>query len=260
MTGEESEDGVELPDEGTGLRASRRDRARKRRIARTIAFTTAMVVLVASVPVLGYVGYHAVFTTTAGRKVDPENDPNKASYEANVVPTPVALVAHTGTDGTLLDLEVLVLADGDKGGTMISVPATTAVSPFTPTTSFADVYALGGLAGVNQALADLLGLSFEEADVVSHDRLAELLGPVAPIKIDNPDDVVTTDSRGRKTVLFKAGPLSLSADDAASYVETRNAGESDLNRIDRLQVVMKAWLAAVGSSTDPNAVPGETTR
>jgi hypothetical protein len=251
---------TELPDAGTGIRASRRDRERKRRLARTVAFVAALVVLVGSVPVLGYVGYHAVFTTTQGRKVDPENDPNKPSYEANVVPTPVALVAHTGSDDTLLDLEVLVLADGDRGGTMISVPASTAISPFSPSTSFADVYALGGLPSANQALADLLGLSFEEADLVTHERLTELLDPVAPITVDNPDDVVTTDSRGRRTVLFKAGLLSLSADEAATYVESRNPGESDLNRIDRLQLVMKAWLAAVGTSSNPNAVPGETTR
>jgi hypothetical protein len=250
---------VEMPSEGTGMRASRRGRERKRRLWQ-IAFMSALVVLVCAVPVLGYIGYHAVFTTTAGRKVDPENDPTKANYEANVTPTPVAVIAHTGADDKLLDIDVLVLAEGDHGGTMISLPAATAVSPFDPNTSFAQVYADRGIAGVSQSLGDLLGLSLDEADVVSHDRLVQLLEPVAPLNIDNPDDVVTVDSRGRKTVLFKAGPLSLSAEAAATYAGTRNPGETDLNRIDRLQALAKAWMTAVSASTNPNAIPGETTR
>jgi hypothetical protein len=252
--------GVALPEEGTGVRASRRGRERKRRLTRRIAFTTALVLLVVAVPALGYIGYHAVFTTTAGRKVDPENDPTKPSYEANVTPTPVALVAHTGSDGTLLDLEVLVLANGERGGTMISIPGTTALNALQPNTSFADLYAKQGLPAVNQALADLLGVSFDEADMVTHDRLTELFAPVAPITVDNPDDIVSVDARGHKTVLFHSGKLSLSADQAADYVETRNPGETDLNRMARLQALTTAWLTAVGASKNPNAVPGETTR
>ena len=35
----------------------------------------AVVVLTAAIPVLAYVGFHKVFTTTQGRKVDAQNDP-----------------------------------------------------------------------------------------------------------------------------------------------------------------------------------------
>ena len=117
---------LDLPEAGTGERAARRRREQQRRRLRTAAFATAMVVLVAAIPVLGLIGISKIRNTTAGRRIDAQNDPTKPRYEANVVPTPVLLLAQVTSDGTAVtSLTVLSLDGGDTGGGVLFVPVNT---------------------------------------------------------------------------------------------------------------------------------------
>src|SRR5688572_29459370 len=89
---------VALPPSGTGERSRNRARRQRQRRALQARVITAMVVLTATIPVLGYVGFQKVFNTTEGRRVDAQNDPTRPNYEANVVPTPVFLLAQANPD------------------------------------------------------------------------------------------------------------------------------------------------------------------
>src|SRR6187431_2254796 len=100
---------VDLPAAGTGVRSRRRRKERRGRIIRKTAFITSMVVLIVSIPLLGWLGYGRVFNTTSGRKVDPTLDPSEANYEATVEPTPTELLVQLGDDGQPVSVTLLVL-------------------------------------------------------------------------------------------------------------------------------------------------------
>jgi len=237
-----------------------------------------MVVLASAIPALGYVGFTKVFNTTAGRKVDAQNDPTKPNYEANVVPTPVLLLAQVTSDGTTVTgLTVLSLDGGDTGGGVLFVPVntltnkvdttttsttgstTTTTKPLSgETTTLAAAYASDGPNVLDQLTANVVGVSFDEFAVMTDDQLAAFVAPAAPLTIDNPDRLLQTDSAGKTKVAFAAGSVTLQAADVAQYLSLRNSGESDLNRLARHQLVWQAWLASVKASTNPNVVPGET--
>ena len=270
---------VTLPPSGTGERARNRARRQRERRALQIRVITAMVVLAAAIPVLGYAGFKKVFNTTEGRRVDAQNDPTRPNYEANVVPTPVFLLAQADSDG-LSALTVLSLGGGDTGGGVLFVPvstvteqledttsttSTTASSTTTTTrssgatTTLAAAYAEKGEGDLNQLTANVLGLSFDDAHVMSDEQMAAFLAPAAPLEINNPDRLLAVDSAGRTSVVFAAGEITLQAADVPRYLSHRNFRESDLNRLARHQLVWRAWLDAVKSSSNPNVVPGETT-
>lgn len=196
---------------------------------------------------LTYVGVQTVRTSRAGKSVATVTDPTAPGFEAFLEPTPTLLLVHT-SGSTLLSAAVLALNSGDAGGSVLLVPPATRLGPEEGAFTLGAVAAFGGagdaiLPGVQQ----LLGLGITEVAVVDDARWAELLAPVAPLTIENPDTVG----------LFPAGPLSLAADQVGPYLAARGEGESDLARLFRQQLFFEAWAKAIAASEDPAAVPGE---
>ena len=235
-----------------------------------------MVLLAAAIPGLGYVGFQKVFNTTEGRRVDPQNDPTRPNYEANVVPTPVLLLAQGDANG-LTGLTMLSLSGGDDGGGVVfipvktvtnelettttsstTVPAKTTTTTPPKTTTLAASFLASGDRDLGQLTANVVGLSFDDVVLMSDDQLAAFVAPAAPLTIKNPDRLVEVDSKGKTTDVFAAGDLTLQAADVPRYLALRNPNESDLNRLARQQLVWQAWFAAVKASSNPNVVPGET--
>ena len=231
----------------------------------------AMIVLTAAIPVLGYVGFHKVFTTTKGRKVDVQNDPTKPNFEANVAPTPVLLFGQLDQTN-LVSLTLIALGGGGSGGAAVFVPVDTVV-PVPPTDSSTTTTtrkgsqpklttlaaAFAAHSDVSQLTANVLGLGFDEVVLLNSDLITQFVQPAAPLTIDNPDRLVNVDSRGRSTVAFPSGRITLQAEDVPRYLAMRNPNESDLARLARQQLVWQAWIDAVHGSTNPNIVPGEST-
>lgn len=270
---------VELPPSGTGARARNRARRQRERRVQQAWVISAVVILAAAIPALGYVGFHKVFNTTEGRRVDAQNDPSRTNYEANVVLTPVLLLAQTNPDGAI-GLTMLSLGGSDTGGGVLFIPVNTVTNELdaTPTTSttapsktttakpasdktttLAAAFVAKGESDLSQLTANVVGLSFDEVVVMTDEQLAAFVAPAAPLTINNPDRLVEVDAAGRTTVVFAAGNLTLQAADVPRYLSLGNPQESDLNRLARHQLVWQAWLAAVKSSSNPNIVPGETT-
>src|SRR5581483_10601506 len=98
-----------LPPTGTGERARRRAARQRQRRVQEAWVAVAVVVLASAIPILGYVGFRKVYTTTAGRRIDAQNDPRKPNYEANVVPTPVLLLGQKDDTSGLTSLTMLSL-------------------------------------------------------------------------------------------------------------------------------------------------------
>jgi hypothetical protein len=251
---------LELPESGSGERVARRRRSIHRRTLRRVGFASAMVLLVAAIPVLATVGYRTLRDTTTGRQIGAQNDPNKPRYEANVLPTPVVLLVEKGADNSLQGLTMLSLGANDTGGAVVFIPpATVGPRPDGTFDTLSHIFGNGDVVGVEAATANLLKMSFDQAIVMNAGQWQQFAAPVAPISVDNPDRIVSTDSRGRTSTLFPAGQINLRADQIASYLQARNPNESDLARLNRKQTFWSAWLAAIKASNAADAVPGETT-
>jgi LytR cell envelope-related transcriptional attenuator len=98
------------------------------------------------------------------------------------------------------------------------------------------------------AVQSVLGIGVTEAVVVDDQRWADLVAPVAPLTLTNPDELPG----------FPAGPLSLTADQVGPYLDARREGERDLGRLYRHQLFWEAWATAVAAdAANPGVVPGE---
>jgi hypothetical protein len=163
----------------------------------------------------------------------------------------VELVAHLGTDGSLVSLTLLALGRGDAGGSIVLVPVTTQVPSASGAAAgtLADAYRTGGIAALQNAAVALLGFGFDELTTVDDARWAALTNAVAPIAFDNPDRI--------RTPSFPAGSIQLAADQVGPYLAARNTNESDLARLSRQALFWSAWLQAIAKAARPDVLPGE---
>ena len=214
-----------------------------------IAFVAVEAVLLAAIPVLGWVGFQTVLDTTEGQAVDPELDPNEPGYEAFLEPTPVALTAGVDGDGALSWVTVVSLGGpAEEGGAVLFVPpATRTRLPDLGSVTIAEAWVEDGQTGLANATGEVLGAGFSEVVVLEPARVVELLAPASPLPL-----VINDELPG-----FYAGDRDLSADEVADLLGLRVEGESDLARLARHEDIWRSWLAAVAASTDPDVVPGE---
>lgn len=213
-----------------------------------------LVVLLASGVGLAYAGAQIVRNSTEGRVVAVVDDPTEPGFEALVDPTPTLLVLHD-LDGTLDAVTVLTLPDPEgTGGGVLLVPTRTIYDmPLYEVNPIELAYDLGNPDFTNDVVGQLLGTGLGTTLVIDADRWAELVAPVAPIVIENSDEIRDDDG----DVVFPLGEVELEPDDVGPYLEARIDGESDLARLFRHQTFWEAWLAAVADSGRADAVPGE---
>ncbi|HET6835817.1 MAG TPA: LytR C-terminal domain-containing protein [Acidimicrobiales bacterium] len=212
---------------------------------------------------LTVVGVNLVRNSTAGRYVEPTAGPDDPGYQAYVVPTPTMAVVQRDADGELVGVAVLAIESSDDGGAVIVVPASTLAranrpaDPGTDTTTgtadasgepptMADVYRQGGATDVVAAVADLLAVAIPEHLEVDDARWASLVAPVAPVELQLIERVGE----------WRAGEVSLAAEDVGPFLGARAAGESEAGRIDRQADFWTAWLPLVRDA-GVDALPGE---
>lgn len=202
---------------------------------------------------LTYSGARVVRSSTQGEVLRPVNDPQAPGYEALVDSTPTMVVMHD-RDGVVDAITVLTLPSPDAGGGgVVLVPTrTVAEVPIFGLAPISSAYDLGTPSGLADTVGDLLGAAMGEFAVVDDQRWADLVAPVAPLMIDNPDHLVVDGD-----VVFPLGRIALEAGEVGTYLHAATEGESDLARLYRHRLVWRAWLAAVGEDGSPQAVPGE---
>jgi hypothetical protein len=221
-------------------------------IARRSALVAAEVALVVAAVALGISGFRAVLDTTEGTAIDPELDPTSPGYEAFAEPSPAIAVLGRDGDGVLRWAAALALRSTEGGGgAVFLVPVDALVPDFAfELETVAEIDALGGADGSRQAVSDVLGLGIAEVVEVDPARVAELVRPVAPLTVTNPDGADG----------FPAGSLELEADDVSAFLLATEEGESDLTRMARHEAFWRSWIDAVAGSSDPDVVPGERQR
>ncbi len=253
---------LELPERGTGVRAARRAAATPPSVAPAPAaaptpragpsrrwmtgFAAALGVAALIACVLTFVGVQTLRGSSTGRRVA-SIDPSQPGFEGLLEPTPTLLVVHVH-EGVLQSAALLALANGDAGGSVILLPPSVKVGDGADAATLAVTFAFGGtpdvMRGAGEAVA---GVGVEDIVTVDDARWAALVAPVAPLTIQNPDDVGG----------FVVGPVTLGADRVAAWLEASKPGEGELAVLARQQLFWEAWVAAVAASKDPASVPGE---
>lgn len=242
------------PPKGSGAARRGEDDAPSTRTGVGRASWALLAVLVLVGSGLAYAGTRVLRASTTGEVLSPVVDPAAPGYEAMVDPSPTILVQHD-VDGELDSLTVLSLAtpDGAGGGGVLLIPTRTlAELPFAGETTVDAAHDPTRPQAQADAVGLLLGVGIQEAASVSDDRWADLVLPVAPIEIENPNQIVEDGD-----VRFEAGTIELQADDVGPYLRATVEGESDLARLFRQETFWEAWLDAVGADGSDEAVPGE---
>jgi hypothetical protein len=217
-----------------------------------------LVVLVVSIPVLGYVGYEVARDSRQGQVINPETDPSAPGFEAVVSPTPTMMVVDMDAEGLINGITLLSLHGGDAGGAIVSVPVGTVVDiPLTTEqANLQEIYDISGLEGLDQRVETMVTASMQETTQIAVDQWATLVGPVGPLTIDNPAPIVD----GFGTQLFPQGQVEVPPDQIGAFLTGGSEFDGGMTRTDRQLAFWEAWTAAVEQSGNPDAVPGETDR
>jgi hypothetical protein len=228
-------------------------RRRRRRTSRwwRYGFPAALVVLVLAVPVLVWTGIQVVLQSNDGRLIASTADPSSPGWEATIPTTPTMLVATVDNTGGLSSVAVLALS-ADREGSIVYIPADTLVDVGGRFETLVQSYVRGGVQGLQAAVRSLTGTALTDTMVANSRNWQELVAPAGPLSIQNPDDVIVNGVR-----LFPQGHVVLQPDQVGAFVESRNWGEDDTNRLLRQETFWQAWIQRIGT-VGASAVPGET--
>ena len=228
---------------------------------RRVAFGVALVGLIAAIPVLGAAGYHLISESKDGTYSGTTLTPADPGFEAQVEPTPTAVAIQYDDDNMPNAVTFLSLSGPDGGGSVIFVPLDTEVQEpaygvDTLRKSYEVVSDRPALARERLAsqVGRLLNVGVDEVIDLGNEGWNQLVAPVAPLTISNPDAL----DLGFGQVI-PTGATTLNADQVGRYLAATIDGESDLNRLNRHEVVWSAWLEQVAASGQSDSVPGEAT-
>ncbi|MGV3758877.1 MAG: LytR C-terminal domain-containing protein [Actinomycetota bacterium] len=207
-------------------------------------FAAALAACILAAAGLTALGIATLRDSRTGRTVESAR-PDEPGFEGFLEPTPT-LAVRVVHERALDAAYVLSLGAGDAGGGVMLIPSRSLVGSGQFGT-LALTHAFGGEArDVQGAIEIVAGVGIDDLVTIDDARWAELVAPVAPIRLTNPDDLPG----------FPSGPLALAAEEVGPYLAARAPGETDLAALARHGVLWDAWLAQVAGQGEA-AVPGE---
>lgn len=221
-------------------------------------FPAVLVLLALAIPLLVWVGTRVVLDSSDGRVVRAVSDPGAPGWEATVDPTPLMALAVLDEEGGLDHVAVLALT-GEGTGSVVALSGSTLMGvPGIGQVPLSIVYETGGLDLLREGLQGILGVGLTEVETIDPASWSRLVAPAGPLEVANPDAVYAL-GEGGPTEVFAKGDIQVAPEQVWRYLSTRNVGETDLNRLVRVEAFWTAWIAALaGRSDDAAAVPGET--
>ncbi len=205
---------------------------RKRRQRRTVFGGVAAMVLMIGAMALTLIGLLTLRDSEEGETVGVD-DRLVEAFPA----TPNLALAVTDDEGRLTSLVVATLLPEGLGGSIVTVPvngdANIGLGP-TPQ-PLASVFTPENPEGLRETVESLLSIVVERVEVADAERLAELIGPVTPIEVDLPTDVIDSRTVG-SGIVASAGPqmmrLSVAVDALTAVDDSVPIADQHPNKVE----------------------------
>lgn len=181
---------------------------------------------------------NSLLHSTDGNSVDVAN-------LTRVPSTPAALLGVVDPNGLLASLQMIALAPGGLGGTVVSIPvnAASVVAKGEAPRRLADAFAAGGLEALVADVEGLLNVTFTVSAAVTAEDLAPMLGAVTAVAVEF-DRPVKGTLGGVSTDVLPAGKQTI---DASQVAKALAAAEPGAAESDRLPLLKSLWVG-VGAS------------
>jgi polyisoprenyl-teichoic acid--peptidoglycan teichoic acid transferase len=192
------------------------------------------------------------FVIDADRNGDtPSPIETPTAVAGNAQPTLVIASYEEGRPGRA-DLVMLLAVSRTTGqGTIVLVPPNVlAEVPGEGLLRLGDTLRDGDASLLELSLANLLGLHLDGAASISDRGWATLFNRIGGLTLDVPTQLVEVGDDGERTVRFQPGVQQLDGQRVAAFLTFRQATESELQRLPRVQQVLEALLDRMAEEPD----------
>lgn len=207
---------------------------------------------------VGLAAQDAILESRSGSISQFSLDPTAPGFRAFTEPTPTALVVHTavapGVGAELVGVTLLTSADGDAGGTVVTIPRTF-VDDGGTNRPLSEIFANDGLDSLTAELRRALGIGFTDVVVLDASSWTTLMQSDLPLDLTLRDDLVLgSPTEGQDRVLVAAGTRAFELLDVARIAAHRNPDEPGLAVALRHQTVWQAWISRTAASDERPAL------
>ncbi len=181
---------------------------------------------------------NSLLHSTDGDSVDTKNI-------IKIPSTPAALLAVVDGNGFVASLQMIALAPGGRGGTIVSIPvgAASVVAPGEVPRRLGDAFLLNGLDGLTSDVEGLLNVTFTAKAAVTEAELAAMLVGERDVNVEIDRAVNTLLPTGIQEIL-PAGKHTLASAQVAGILASNQAGAPES---DRLPIIKSLWVGIAGA-------------
>ncbi|MEI8161331.1 MAG: hypothetical protein WCG65_09730, partial [Actinomycetes bacterium] len=181
---------------------------------------------------------NSLLHSTDGDSVDTKN-------VIKIPSTPAALLAVVDGNGFVASLQMIALAPGGRGGTIVSIPvgAASVVAAGEVPRRLGDAFLLNGLDGLTSDVEGLLNVTFTAKAAVTEAELATMLVGERDVNVEIDRAVKTLLPTGIQEIL-PAGKQTLTSAQVASILASNQAGAPES---DRLPIIKSLWVGIAGA-------------
>lgn len=180
---------------------------------------------------------NSLLHSTDGDSVDTKNI-------IKIPSTPAALLAVVDGNGFVASLQMIALAPGGRGGTIVSIPvgAASVVAAGEAPRRLGDAFLLNGLDGLTADVEGLLNVTFTAKAAVTEIEMVTLLAGKRDVNVEIDRAVKTLLPTGMQEIL-PAGKHTLTSAQIAGILASNQAGQPES---DRLPIVKSVWVGIAG--------------
>jgi hypothetical protein len=191
---------------------------------------------------------NSLLHSTDGDSVDTKN-------VIKIPSTPAALLAVVDGNGFVASLQMIALAPGGRGGTIVSIPvgAASVVAPGEAPRRLGDAFLLNGLDGLTSDVEGLLNVTFTAKAAVTDAELAAMLVGERDVNVEIDRAVHTLLPTGIQEIL-PAGKHTLTSAQVAGILASNQAGAPES---DRLPIIKSLWVGIAGVGMNTPTTPSE---
>jgi len=185
---------------------------------------------------------NSLLNSTDGESVD-------ASDIVRIPSTPAALLAVVDAGGLLASLQMIALAPGGVGGTVVSIPVNSAalVGEGEIPRRLYDSFLSGGITALTSDVEGLLNVTFTTGVAVTAGDLAPWLAAITNVKVEF-DRPIRGVLGGVVTDVLPTGRQSFTAEQVAAALA---AIEPNAAEADRLPMLKSLWVGVGASQRNP---------